>query len=274
MVLHMVVVVRVPGVAHERFQNVGEAEVEHGPVLRQHAVVVDVVVHQESEGARTPKGESRVEDAMDPREVVEQVDCTREVDAHVQDDVCEEHDICRMADDACGELGVWANNVLVNEGRDVFLVPGNDDCGLEFGVFGIVQGFQSIERTIVGLEVFRVVVVGIEFLGFAGSIRSFGPSLADILEQILQDYNVRLGEVGMYSRRHSCNGNVVSGKKRTGCTGGFRRPASRCRRPWGPGIPRTRGLMLEVPDSSPLLWPNSAKYHGFVKSNNFRDHLP
>jgi hypothetical protein len=157
-----------------------------------------------------------------------------------------------MADDACGELGVWANNVLVDEGREVLFVPGDHDCRLKFGVFGIVQGFQSIESAIVGLEVFTL-VVGIEFLGFAGSIRSFGPSLVDILEQILQDYNVRLGEVGMYSRRHLCHDNVVSGKKRTGCTRGFRRPASRCRRPWGPGISRTRGLMLEVPDSSPFI---------------------
>ena len=49
MVLHVVVIVRIPSVAHQRFQDVREAEVEHGPVFRQHAVVVDVVVHQESE---------------------------------------------------------------------------------------------------------------------------------------------------------------------------------------------------------------------------------
>jgi hypothetical protein len=60
MVLHMVVVVRVPSVAHQRFQNVREAEVEYRPVLGQHAVVVDVVVHQESEGTSTPESESRV----------------------------------------------------------------------------------------------------------------------------------------------------------------------------------------------------------------------
>jgi hypothetical protein len=98
--------------------------------------------------------------------------------------VCEEDDIRRVADDVCGELGVWANNILVDEGRDVFFVPGDDNCGLEFGVFGIVQGLESIESAIVGLEVFRV-VVAIEFLGFAGSIRSFWPRLVDILEQIL-----------------------------------------------------------------------------------------
>lgn len=70
-VFDVVVVVRVPGMTHERFQDVREAEVEDRPVFRQHAVVVDVVVHQEGEGARAPEGESRVEDAMDPGEVVE-----------------------------------------------------------------------------------------------------------------------------------------------------------------------------------------------------------
>lgn len=71
-----------------------------------------------------------------------------------------------MADDACGEPGVWTNDVLVDKGRDVLFIPGDQDCGLEFRVFGIVQGFQSFKSAVVGLEIFRL-VVGIEFLGFA-----------------------------------------------------------------------------------------------------------
>lgn len=71
-VLDVVVEVAVPGVAHERVQQVGEGGVEPGVALVQHAPAVDVLVHHERVGARVRDLHDDVQDAVEPGEVAEQ----------------------------------------------------------------------------------------------------------------------------------------------------------------------------------------------------------
>lgn len=87
MVLDVVVVIRVPSVAHQRFQDVREAEVEESPVFGEYAAVVDVVVHQECERACAPECEGRVDDSVDVGEVVEEIHRAGEIDECIQEDV-------------------------------------------------------------------------------------------------------------------------------------------------------------------------------------------
>ena len=106
MVLDVVVVVRVPGMTHQRLQDVGERDVEPVPVFGQDAIIVDVIVHEQGEGAGAPEAIDCVQDAVEVSEVVEEVEGAGEVDAEVEEDMREEDYVSRVARYGCGEAGV------------------------------------------------------------------------------------------------------------------------------------------------------------------------
>ena len=49
MMLHVVVVIRIPCVAHERLDDVWEGHVQPLPAFLENAVVVDVIMHKKGE---------------------------------------------------------------------------------------------------------------------------------------------------------------------------------------------------------------------------------
>jgi len=55
---------------HEGFQDIRESPVEEGVRFREHAVVVDVIVHHEGEGAETPYYQQQMGDSMQQMKVV------------------------------------------------------------------------------------------------------------------------------------------------------------------------------------------------------------
>lgn len=65
--------VRVPGVAHQWVENVGEDGVDEAVFLVEDAAHMDVLVHEEGVWAHVVELDGGVEDAVPPVEVVEQV---------------------------------------------------------------------------------------------------------------------------------------------------------------------------------------------------------
>lgn len=105
-VLHVVVEVAVPRVAHERVQDVGEVEVEPGVALLEHAVSVDVLVHHERIGPRVRDLHDQVQDTVEPGEVVEEQQGRGDRGGEVQDEVGEKHDVRLLADDGLTQADV------------------------------------------------------------------------------------------------------------------------------------------------------------------------
>lgn len=70
----VVVVVRVPGVAHKWIRDVWEERVEEPEWLGEDAAHVDMLVHHEGVGAHVVGLHDPVEDTMEPGEMVVQID--------------------------------------------------------------------------------------------------------------------------------------------------------------------------------------------------------
>ena len=71
--LHMMIEVRIPGVAHDRLQHIWEAPVKKSAdraVFAQNTTVVDMIVQHQSERSSTPHGKERMQNAMSPGKVV------------------------------------------------------------------------------------------------------------------------------------------------------------------------------------------------------------
>ena len=95
----MMVVVAVPGVAHQRVGDVREDAVEEGELLGQDAPLVDVLVHHECVGPHVVDGHGSVKDTMKVSEVSEQKDCTRQLRREVQQQMRQHNHICLMTND-------------------------------------------------------------------------------------------------------------------------------------------------------------------------------
>lgn len=95
-VLDVVVVVRVPGVAHEWIQDEGEGAVQPGPALGQHAALVDVLVHHERVRGHVEELHEEVQHAVGPGKVhKEQVRGARDGGGEV-DEQMRPHDNVRL----------------------------------------------------------------------------------------------------------------------------------------------------------------------------------
>lgn len=57
----------------------------------------------------------------------------------------EEHYICWMANNSCGDSGIGADDVLVQPWMYVLVVPCNEDCWLEVLALGVIDGFQVLD---------------------------------------------------------------------------------------------------------------------------------
>lgn len=150
-VLHMVVKVRVPGVAHQGVQQVGEGEVEPGVRLVQDAAAVDVLVHHERVGAGVGDLHDGMHDAVDPGEMVEEPQGRWYRGGEVQDHVCEHDDVRLDANDRLAQLDVGLEQP-VQHGRQLAQsaqVPGVEDGGLEVGAVGVVHARYDGQRRLI-----------------------------------------------------------------------------------------------------------------------------
>lgn len=76
--LHMMIEVRVPGMAHERVSDVGEDVVKNGKAAIQDTSHMDVLVHHEGVSTHVADLHDGVQDAMDPRESPKEEQRTRD----------------------------------------------------------------------------------------------------------------------------------------------------------------------------------------------------
>ena len=141
MVLDVVVVVCVPGVAHERIEDVGEGAVEPGEARRQDAAHVDVLVHHERVGAHVVELHGEVEEGVRVGEAVEEVEGGGNRGAEVEEEVRHEDDVGRMPHEARGVRDVGAQYVCVDGFGELQVseVLGDEDGGLECWVGRFVQ---------------------------------------------------------------------------------------------------------------------------------------
>lgn len=68
--LDVVIVVGVPGVSHQRLEDIGERSIEPGVILGEYAVIMYVIVKQECESTAVPCRHYPVTDAVEPGEAV------------------------------------------------------------------------------------------------------------------------------------------------------------------------------------------------------------
>ena len=73
----MIIIVGIPGVTRKRLQYVREQKVEYSVAVAEQAVVVNVVVHHECEGAVIQSCHQQVAYAVQEVEMVVEVDGTR-----------------------------------------------------------------------------------------------------------------------------------------------------------------------------------------------------
>lgn len=150
-VLDVVVEVRVPGVAHEGVQQVGEGEVEPGVGLVEDAAAVDVLVHHQRVGAGVGDLHDGVHDAVDPGEVVEEPQGRRHRGGEVQDHVGEHDDVRLDAHDGLAQLDVGLEQP-VQHGRQLAQraqVPGVEDGGLEVGAIWVVHARHDAQGRLI-----------------------------------------------------------------------------------------------------------------------------
>lgn len=147
-VLDVVVVVRVPRVAHQRIGDVGEDRVEEPEGLAEDPAHVDVLVHHEGVGADKVRLHDPVEDAMEPSEVVVEVESARDESREVDNEVIEHHDISLDADHLAGYIEIRLQQPFVCPWRQPALqvgsVPGERDGGLKPNTPRIIESFQLV----------------------------------------------------------------------------------------------------------------------------------
>lgn len=95
-VLHVVVEVCVPRMAHQRVGDVRERDIEQVDqriLLAQHTTAVDVLMHHECVRAHVVELHGGVDDSMQIREVVVEPNCARDGGGEVEDEVGDHHHV-------------------------------------------------------------------------------------------------------------------------------------------------------------------------------------
>jgi len=92
-VLDVVVVVRVPGVAHEGVHDVGEEVVDEGEAAGEHAALVDVLVLEQGVGSHVVALHGDVEDGVQVGEAGEEEDGGGDRGGEVEEEVRDEDDV-------------------------------------------------------------------------------------------------------------------------------------------------------------------------------------
>lgn len=191
----------------QRFQHVRERTIQPLEVLRQHSVVVDVVVKHQSERPAAVQRPDRVQYSMHPREVVEQVYRAWHGGGKVEQDVRQEDHVRRMANDTLRYLRVRLDYIGVDYRWNVLLIKAGEDCRLEIRILCIVERDQMIYCGLIVIVVaFRLRIRVTDFLFSdvrlllvadvvdveAGIVRPLNVS-----EEILQYYVIRFREEWM-----------------------------------------------------------------------------
>lgn len=105
-------------------------------------------MHHERVGSHVVRLHDPVKDAMDPSEVIVQVECTGDGRGKVQDEMREHHNVSFYTDDSSSQLDVRLEEPLVNSRREFGLeigsVPGHGDGRLKVNMLRIVEGFQLL----------------------------------------------------------------------------------------------------------------------------------
>lgn len=83
MMFDVMIEVAVPCMSEQRLKKVRKGRIEPFPLLRQDAVVVDVIMHHEGERSHTPARVKQMYHAMEVGEVVEEVNGARKSDAEI-----------------------------------------------------------------------------------------------------------------------------------------------------------------------------------------------
>lgn len=146
MVFHMVVIIRVPRVPHERVRKVREQIVKQtdGKLLGEDTAHVDVLVAHERIGAHVPRLHDPVQEAMDPGEVVEEIHSAGNGRCEVENQMCEHYDVCRVAHYALGK-GDVGDQERLECWWEVWQVPEEEYCGLKVRAFGVVERLQCCD---------------------------------------------------------------------------------------------------------------------------------
>lgn len=145
-VLDVVVVVRVPGVAHQGIQNIGKHGVEYPRppfIFGQDATHVDVLVHHQRVGAHVPAVEDGVEDGVRPGEAdKEEIHGGRDSGGKVDEEVGDHQNVGWYADEGGGPLliGGEEGGREPLEGLQVGEVEEVGNGGFKGGGFGVVEG--------------------------------------------------------------------------------------------------------------------------------------
>jgi hypothetical protein len=105
-VLDVMVVVRVPRVAHQRLEYDGPALIEQAVFLLQEAVVVNVIMEQQRESPLVPHLHDTVKHSVRPCVVNVEQNGAWHRRRQVQYDVRQKHDVDRLADDGAGPFDV------------------------------------------------------------------------------------------------------------------------------------------------------------------------
>lgn len=147
-VFYVVVKVAVPCVAHERVEEVRKAQIEPRVVFLENAASVNVLVHHERVRARIRHLHHKMQDAMEPGEMVKEPKGRGHRSGEVEDEVGEEDDIGLDADDRLSQAYVGLEKTL--QGRLELAqsteVPSIEDCGLKVWMFRVVERLDCLQR--------------------------------------------------------------------------------------------------------------------------------
>lgn len=147
--LDVVIVVRVPCVAHQRVDDVGEESIDDSEARRlgEDAPHVNVLVHHKAVGAHIIELHSEVENSMNIGEVVEEKASTRHQGSEVENQMCQHYHISLVAHDILCPDKVMTKHPVVQEsrqaGRHVSGINSGKDGRLEPLVRGVIESFEN-----------------------------------------------------------------------------------------------------------------------------------
>ena len=119
---------------------------------------MDMLVHHQGVGPDVVRLHQPVEDSVEPSEVVVQVQCARDRGREVQQEMRNHDHVVLIADYFPGPLRVGLDYVFLEPWGKRILedIPAYKDRGLEFGIFGIVEGDEAFDDDVVLILVFVV----------------------------------------------------------------------------------------------------------------------
>lgn len=113
MVLDVVVEVTVPGVAHERIENVRKDGIEDGVLFRQNASLVDMLVLHQGVGPDVIHLHDEMAHGMDIGEVPEKIQRTGHQRGEVDEEMRNHDHVGLVSDNFTSMSDIWLQNVPI-----------------------------------------------------------------------------------------------------------------------------------------------------------------